>query len=195
MGVALFVIASRQFPAQVGGFIGRITSIWGVKAKPAPGAVTQEVKGPEQTEELLKDFDNQLLLVQENIIRDSYLKNVNDPATRERVLVRHFASACIVFAFESTYNSIWGSQLQALRALNESGANGLPEADVKVWYDVAMQLFAARYANYPFHGWLNFLHGNSLVQIGANHQIYITQLGNEFLVYLVRSRYTMNKDG
>jgi len=140
-------------------------------------------------------FDNQMLLTQEGIVRDTYLKNVNNPADRERVLVRHFAWFCIVFAFESTYNSIWGSQLQALRALNESGANGIQEDDLKLWYEVGKAGYPDRYANYPFENWLKYLHGNALVEMGPLHQIYITPLGNEFLVYLVRNRYTMNKDG
>ncbi len=75
MVVALFGIAAWKFPTQVGGLISRITSIGagGVKANPVPSAVTQEVKDlskPEQAEELLKVFDNQLLRQQEDTLRE-----------------------------------------------------------------------------------------------------------------------------
>ena len=200
MVLAMFAIAAWRFPAQVGGLISRITKIGagGVTANPAPSAVTQEVKDlskPEQAEELLKVFDNQLLRQQEDTLREWYLKDVNNPADRERILIRHFAWFCIVFAFEVTYNSVWGSQLRALQVLNESGANGLPEADLNFWYEIAKAGFPARYTNYSFQNWLTYLQGNYLVHVGAVHQIYITPLGNEFLVYLVRNKYSMNKDG
>lgn len=94
MIVAIVGILSWRFPSQVGELIGRITSIGasGVRANPPDLVVTQELKEitkPEHTEELLRIFDNQLLVQHEGYIRDSFLKNVDDPATRERILLRH----------------------------------------------------------------------------------------------------------
>lgn len=200
MIVLVVATLSWRFPKEVGGLISRITSIGagGVKANPPSPSVTQEVKDitkPEQAEELLRVFDNQLLLEQEQHIRDTYLRNVNNPADRERILVRHFSWLWITFAFEVVYNSIWGSQLQALKALNESGAHGMSEDILNVWYDIGKAGSPARYVNYTFQNWLTYLHGNFLVHIDANHCVYITPLGNEFLVYLVRNKYSTNKEG
>jgi len=199
MVVAVVGIISWRFPAQVGGLIGRVTSIGagGVKANP-PAVVSQEVKDlakPEQAEELLRVFDNQLLVQQEDTIKETYLKNVNNPSDRERVLVRHMAWLWITFAFEMTYNSVWGSQLGALQSLNESGPKGLAEDVLNVWYEVGKTGYPTRYENYSFQSWLAYLHGNFLTTVGTDHMIRITQLGNEFLVYIIRNKYALHKDG
>ena len=69
---------------------------------------------PSAPDELLKSFDNQLLVEQEHLIT-VFLdeKSIQNPTERERVLTRYLASSYIVNRFEGIYSSIFGSQLRA----------------------------------------------------------------------------------
>jgi hypothetical protein len=200
MIVIILIILTRRFPTQIGSLIDRITSIGatGLRAKPATPVVNQEVKDitkTEAAEEQLRAFDNQLLVWHENNFRNTLLKAVVDPADRERILVRHLAALFLTLSFESIYNGIWGSQISALQAVNESGAAGTDPTTLQVWYEFGKTMSPARYAEYPFENWLGYLHGSYLVETGIDGHICITNFGNEFLLYMVRSKYTFHKDG
>ncbi len=199
MVVALFLIACWRFPKQTGDFISRITSIGagGVKANPPPNpdVVNQEVKDlsrPNTGDELLKLLDNQAIQNNENVIRDTVLAGVT-PAEREKTLVRHLAAAWMVLAFEGTYNAIWGSQLFALQALNES--RGLSRDALNVWYECGAAMSPDRFASYPFDAWLGWMHGMFLVETRVDGFIHVTVTGNEFLQYIVRNKYSLHKEG
>ena len=199
MVVALFLIACWRFPKQTGDFISRITSIGagGVKANPppSPDVVNQEVKDlsrPNAGDELMGLLDNQALQNSMNWIRETVLPGVV-PAERENVLVRHLAAAWMILAFEATYNTIWGSQLFALQALNES--RGLSRDAMIVWYQYGVTMSPERFANYPFDTWLGWMHGMFLVETRPDGLIYITLTGNEFLQYIIRNKYSIHKEG
>jgi len=199
MVVALFLIACWRFPRQTGDFISRITSIGasGVKANPppSPDIVNQEVKDlsrPNIGDELMKLVDNQVIQNSETFIRETLLSGVA-PAEREGALVRHLAAAWMILAYEGTYNQIWGSQLYALQALNEN--RGLSRDVVNVWYQYGLGMSPERYANYPFDAWLGWMQGMFLVETRPDGLIYITAIGNDFLQYIIRNRYSMHKEG
>jgi hypothetical protein len=122
------LIAVLIFRKEISRFIERTRTITkeGVTTE-APGSqeVTSAPKAS-SAEKLLKGFDNQLLVEQENLITN-FLKEENvHGAERERVLVRFLAAAYIVNRFENTYRSIWGSQFRALEMLNVSEPQGVP---------------------------------------------------------------------
>jgi hypothetical protein len=193
------LIACWRFPKQTGDFISRITSIGagGVKANPppSPDVANQEVKDlsrPNIGDELMKLVDNQAIQNSENFIRDTLLPGIA-PAERENVLARHLAAAWMILAYEGTYNQIWGSQLFALQALNES--RGLSRDVVNVWYQYGVGMNPERFANYPFDSWLGWMHGMFLIETRPDGLIYITITGNDFLQYIIRNRYSMHKEG
>lgn len=98
-------------------------------------------------------LDNHALHNSMNWIRETVLPGIV-PAERENVLVRHLAAAWMILAFEATYNTIWGSQLLALQALNES--RGLSRDAIIVWYQYGVATSPERFSTYPFDTWLGW---------------------------------------
>lgn len=200
MVVIIVGILALRFPSQLGGLISRITRIGasGVHANPAPPVVTQAVKEivkAEAAEEQLRVFDNQLLVWHENNIKETLLKAVDAPADRERILVRHLAWLNLQVSFEGVYNTIWGSQISALQVVNQSGAAGAPPEMLRMWYEFGEASTPARYTDYGFEKWLGFMQGMYLVETGADGNTRITTYGNEFLMYMIRNRYSFYKEG
>jgi len=198
------VILSRHHEA-IGRFIDRTRHIGkaGVTTSDSTALATQtEVKDtfekPSAADELLKTFDNQLLLQQENLIKNFLNeKNIQTPAERERVLTRYLASSYLVNRFEGIYSGIFGSQLRALEVLNESAPNGLPFAAVEAWYEFGKAgnpvLYGAN-GEYTFESWLSYMRRMMLVTT-VDMNVHATEFGSEFLRYLVQNSYAMDKRG
>ncbi len=188
-----------RFQKEISRFIDRTQRVTreGVEAGPTAIA-TQEVKDiakPSPADELLRSFDNQLLIEQEGLIR-GYLeqKEIQNPAERERILIRYLASSYIVQRFESIYHSMWGSQLRALQLLNESEPYGVLRNALEPWYELGKTLEPDWYANYTFEQWYGFMEGMILV-VNQAGTVHITVFGNEFLKYIIQSTYSLNKRG
>jgi len=156
------------------------------------------VAKPSAADELLKTFDNQLLVEQEHLIT-AFLdeKRIQNPTERERVLTRYLASSYIVNKFEGIYSSIFGTQLRALEMLNESAPNGLPLAAVQAWYEVGKASYPGLYGEsgeYTFERWLSFMRRMTLVAT-VDTNVHATVFGNEFLKYVIQNSYSMDKRG
>src|SRR6516165_1909601 len=153
----IVVFLAFRFPSQVGDLISRITKVGatGVHAKPPTPVIGQEptdlaVKSGAAVEEQLKVFDNLFLISREQYFKETLLKDVVTPADREKILLRHLSYVVLVSGFESTYNTIWGSQLSALQSANESGARGVPVETLRAWYEWGKARYPDRYTNYAF---------------------------------------------
>jgi hypothetical protein len=121
------------------------------------------------------------------------LENMNmPPDEKSALLVRLLAQAQLEAAFERIFNLIFGSQILALRRLNERNHVTIDEA--KEYFEVVTAPFSDFYKNYGFEGWLGFLIGNGLVARDGN-LIQITDLGRDFLLYLTSRRLAENKPG
>jgi hypothetical protein len=191
--------------AAISRFIDRTKHIGkaGVTTSDATALATQtEVKDtfekPSAADELLKSFDNQLLVEQENLIKNFLKdKNIQSSAERERVLTRYLASSYLVNRFEGIYSGIFGSQLRALETLNESAPNGLPFAAVEAWYEFGKagnpNLYGAN-GEYTFERWLSYMRRMTLVTT-VDTNVHATEFGSEFLKYLIQNSYTMDKRG
>ena len=85
--------------------------------------------------------------------------------------------------------TVYESQLRALEQLN---ARPLSTAQVKTFYDEAMQKFPGLYPRYSFDNWLNYLRAwLMLVQNGDIFSIGVR--GKEFLKYLVHEGHLINE--
>jgi hypothetical protein len=158
---------------------------------------TKDVTKPSAADELLRSFDNQLLVEQEGIITN-FLdeKKVLDPRERERVLTRYLASSYIVNRFEAVYSGIFGSQLQALQMLNQNPGVGLSTTTLEGWYQVGVagypHMYGANGENYTFGQWLGFMYRWTLI-IMVGTDAHITGFGQELLKYLVQNSYSLDK--
>ena len=82
------------------------------------GTATPEV-GPSAADEFARLFDNQLLIEREDWLRTELVRIVGvDQTQKEKILLRIIAAQAIVQQFETTYQTIWGSQLNALEITN-----------------------------------------------------------------------------
>lgn len=148
-----------------------------------------------KADELLKIFDNSLLVKQETEIR-TWLDKANLPSggERERVLIRFLAGGALVMLFEKIYSIIWGSQIGALEFLNSSGPTGAELDSLRSWFLQGAANEPQLYAGDTFERWLSFLESYSLIAKAGNNFV-ITLEGREFLKYIIHQGYTLYKRG
>jgi hypothetical protein len=115
------------------------------------------------------------------------------PDTEKRdLLVRLLAQAQLEAAFERIYRPIFGSQIAALRKLNALGHNTLQ--DLKLIFDSYAAAYTEIYANSGFDQWLDFLQQTDLITVNQA-STEITDLGRDFLQYILSKRLSEQKPG
>src|ERR1700754_4408589 len=148
-------------------------------------------------EALTEGFNSQLLLLQEESIREDLKKHgLTAEGACEKVLLRHLAGTQVALHFEKTYANIYRSQLDALRWLNAQ-ADGVTALKLRPFFDHAVKAWPLIYQAGDFRSWLGFLAAQGLVTESAESVaagddaepfgLVITVLGREFLAYLVNS--------
>lgn len=192
--VILGVVAMLVFKQPLTRFLDRAEKIGKGGIQTATGAQVGgvEVK-PSPADELLKAFDNALLVEREKFIRAELERlHINPGIDRERVLIRLLAALALVQAFERTYTLVWGSQISALQFLNSAGT--VPVDLLRPWYDQGAAREPELYDGYTFEQWLGFLQGNLLV-LRSGENVAISLEGREFLKYLLHQGYSLYKRG
>lgn len=105
------------------------------------------------------------------------------PDERDKWMLRTISASAVTYMFDTTWLSIYRSQLEAVQELNRRGV--LDINSLKSFYDTAAKTYAQTYSNYSFDSWLGYLQGHVLItQTGTS--IQITTRGKEFLKYLVQ---------
>jgi len=146
-------------------------------------------------DELLKTFDNALLLQREEEIRREFEKNnLAQGSDRDRVLIRFLAGLSITLYFERTYSIIWGSQIGVLEILNQFRESGVEIEIFRHSYEQAAVREPNLYRDYTFEGWLGFMVDSRLINRRGT-KVYITLEGTEFLKYLVHQGFNLYKRG
>ncbi|MBI2152757.1 MAG: hypothetical protein HYU24_03505 [Candidatus Rokubacteria bacterium] len=194
VALILGIVAIFVFKQPLTRFLDRAEKIGKGGIQAATGAQTggMEVK-PSPADELLKAFDNALLVQREKFITAELERlHIGPGSDRERVLIRLLAALSLVQSFERTYTLIWGSQISALQFLNSAGAVR-PDL-LRPEYDQAAAREPALYAGYTFDQWLHFLEVNLFILRSAD-TVTISLEGREFLKYLLHQGYTLYKRG
>ncbi|RWX30664.1 hypothetical protein EHI47_14535 [Rhizobium leguminosarum] len=109
---------------------------------------------------------------------------------RVPMLLRALADTRIRAGHEFVYNRIFGSQISALKALNERGP--IPDHDAMREFEPLKTQFPEVYGKYEFGDWAGWLERMSMVT-HQNGVYAITPLGRDFLFYLVDTGLTENK--
>ncbi len=104
-----------------------------------------------------------------------------DAGTTE-LLIRHLAVTQLLQRVETLYRLIYGSQLDAMFAMNQQGPQ--PESVIRPFYDRVRKRSPRFYADYSFDQWIGFLLQHQLV-IFTGERYGITVLGREFVSVLV----------
>jgi len=113
-----------------------------------------------------------------------------DPNIKLAVSIRALAEARLRAGHEFVYNRIFGSQIIALKALNQRGP--ISEAEARKEFEPLKVQFPEIYEKYPFEGWAGWLQRMDLVTF-QNGSYEITQLGKDFLIYLAETGLMENK--
>ena len=130
---------------------------------------------PTDTVGMQKEFE-------ELIRRDLVAANIQDQTLKENILISHLAATQLNASYERVNCSIFGSQIDLLRALNSS-ANSSSSANLKIFYDDACRKYPEFYKNYIFQAYLDYLLRMGLVE--QNEAGYkITKFGIGYLVYI-----------
>lgn len=190
----LGIVSIFVFRQPLARFLDRAEKIGkeGIQAATSVQASGVEVK-PSPADELLKAFDNALLVEREKfILAELERLHIGPGSDRERVLIRLLASLSLVQSFERTYTLIWGSQITALQFLNSAGA--VPAQFLRPWYDQAAARESEVYDGYTFDQWLGFLQASLLI-LRSGENVSISLEGREFLKYLLHQGYTLYKRG
>ena len=148
-----------------------------------------------KAEDLLKDFDNTLLVKREAEIR-TWLEEAKLPlgGERERLLVRYLAGLSLITTFDKIYSLIWGSQIAVLQFLNSAGPSGVDPEFLRPWFDQAAAREPEAFDGDTLERWLGFLEGYFLIA-DAGSNVAITLEGREFLKFVIHQGYTLYKRG
>ena len=192
------VSAMLLFWKPIARFLDRAKKI-GMTGIEAAGAGAQDTSksevGPSVADEFARLFDNQLLIQREDSIRTDLVRIVAgaDQAQKEKILLRIIAALTLAQQFDTTYRTIWGSQLNALEIANAT-RGGVQLVVVKTLYNQAEAQHKEWYANYSFEQWLQYMEIQLLI-IKKDDKISITTTGIEFLKYIIHQGYALSKGG
>lgn len=96
----------------------------------------------------------------------------------------------MLLTFEKINIAIFGSQIRLLRLLNSS--DGISEEDVSQYYSKVRQQFSEILNSWELGDYLSFLYSSMLI-IKQDNNIYITNLGVEYLVWITKNRIKEDK--
>jgi hypothetical protein len=130
----------------------------------------------------VRDFDLAPIVVeQKKLIRADLEKLCIDEREQVELLVKHLAVTQLLLRAESTYRTIFGSQIALLKFLNISG--GGTREQLAEFYENAKAHFPKLYDNYSFDQYLHYLLTQILIT-QHDERYFITVAGQEFLKWM-----------
>ena len=187
----VFIFSFRQ---PLSDLIRRVTSISkdGLTAGAPPEA--QREKEHESAQQLLDVIGSSIVIEElENRIKaELTTKNLSAEGHSVKVLIRHLAGTQLLLSFEQVHNLILGSQIFLLKKLNEVTGQGRPAQFVYGHIDHVKTLYPTELHDWSHEEYLAFLFIRSLI-VQHDNQIHITNLGVEYLTWLVRNGRSEDK--
>jgi hypothetical protein len=195
-GLVIVLVAMFIFRSPIQRLIDRIRKLskTGIDAGGTPQDQIAHT-GPDNARDVMRTFDNALLVQRENEIRKT-IEEKFPPAgpEREKAFIRVYAAVIIGDAFERANAAIWGSQIVLLQMANSAPPEGVALDAVRPIFDFAVERDPERFKNDRFERWLSFLVSLSFVEQRGEH-VFITLEGREFLKYLVDKGYPVARPG
>jgi hypothetical protein len=106
----------------------------------------------------------------------------SNPTDHEAFYARFIGIGLISYIHDTTWHTIFKSQIFMLRELNSK--NSLPLLGVKQFYDQAVVDYPEIYQEYPFERWLAYMKGEQLLVHHPSDMLEISNRGKDFLKYL-----------
>ena len=143
-------------------------------------------------QELIDRIGNSVVIadIENNIKKELVEKGFDITGETTKVLLRHLAGSQLLLTFEKINIAIFGSQIRLLRLLNSS--DGISEEDVSQYYSKVRLQFSEILNSWELGDYLSFLYSSMLI-IKQDNNIYITNLGVEYLVWITKNRIKEDK--
>jgi hypothetical protein len=106
-----------------------------------------------------------------------------DPEKRIDLLIRHLAVARLARNFEQMHRTLFGSQIRALRALQQADGGKTSRAESMAYFDQVKAQFPEFYEKNTFDEWIRYPITAGLIKLEAD-QVVISELGRELLNYV-----------
>lgn len=106
----------------------------------------------------------------------------SSPIDPEAFYTRFIGVGLIAYWHDTTWYTVYGSQLRLLETLNAKGVS--PIATAQKYYNEAKEKFPQLYASYSFEQWIGYMQGRFLVVRYPSAMIDITHHGKDFLKYM-----------
>jgi len=181
----MFIIIIIIFYKPLRSFLERINSLklpYGIESSIKQDTINLK-KSDTIAEEILKVFDNQLMILQEQRIRANIsLDKIQTPDDKIKVLLKYLTGMTINALFEKVYYYIYGTQIQLLESIN-SKPEGELKSNLKMYFDKSVEMQPIpEDSNYD--SYLNFLKYYDLIEF-TDDRIKISLTGREFLAFLI----------
>lgn len=184
------------FRTQIGSLIGRVTSIdkSGIKTQSAPELQLDDHKRAEVAHELMQAIGSSVALsdVEGRIRAELTAKSLPVDNETSRVLLKYLAAATLSVQFEQVHSLIFGSQIFLLKKLNEVAGRGRQRQDLEKHFEHVKSLFPDSFSDWNLDQYIEFLVGRSLI-LEKDGVFHITNLGNDYLVWITRSNKPENR--
>ncbi|WP_435641421.1 hypothetical protein [Micavibrio aeruginosavorus] len=177
------IIITQRAPGNIS---GNFTVLDGVLSQPSGGAISIETLLSEHAylnakyQKLSPDLDR--LFQESNVL----------VADKEKWLKAWAIERFIMWQMEIVYKEVYGSQIKFLLAVSNVPDGYSREYIEKSYYSLAKKEFTKFYDNVSFEQWLSYLFRLGLVRPDGD-RVSITDDGKEFVNYLVRNGYYLDK--
>lgn len=185
------VIFIFVFKEPISGLIRRTTKIdkSGLIAESTPESQREKTEtSAEAVQQLLDAVGNSIVInEQEQFIKNELKeKGLSIDGDSTKVLIKHLAGTQILLAFERVHSSIFGSQIQLLKKLNEVAGQGRTTEFISSYIADVKKLHSAQLNDWTEDQYLSFLFSQILIT-KQNNVFHITNFGVEYLTWMVRS--------
>ncbi len=106
-----------------------------------------------------------------------------DGGNRENYLIRSLMVSVIAIEYLQIWIYVYGSQIQALEALNKGS---LSREQIAIHYTFAAAVYPLNYASYTFDNWLAYMRDRALLTESGT-MIVILPKGRDFLKWLINT--------
>jgi len=104
-----------------------------------------------------------------------------------KILIRHLAGTQLLLIFEQIHRIIFGSQIYLLKKLNETIEKGKSVESVHEHVDHVKSIFTDNLSSWDYDQYLSYLFSHQLIIKGEDEKLYITNLGVEYLTWIIRN--------
>ncbi len=183
-----FIFLFRQPLSEL---IKRITKIdkEGLIAEASPESQREKTEtSAEAVQQLLDVVGNSIVIneMEERIRNELSAKGMAVEGDVAKVLIKHLSGTQLLLEFERIHGSIFGSQIFLLKELNEVAGQGKTEEFIQNYIEHIQELYTEQLGEWTSEQYLDFLYSHLLIVSDAG-QIHITNLGVEYLTWMVRN--------